>query len=212
MSSVSLEDGYRRLLAWYPRSFRRDNGQEILAVLMASAGDGQRRPRAADAADLIAGGLRMRLRPPGRAPRTVTAAVALLCLGAVAQVMTILVDLATLGGLRAAAASASGPPQWRADLLTHPLVVICTGTAMTACWLFAAWAGRGGHDWARGVVTLLAGIWSLGLLECLSGHFAAHAPADLATILALWVLALAALVLMYTSPASRYYRPEAVRE
>ena len=39
-----LERAYRRLLAWYPREFRRENGQEILAVLMAGAPDGQRRP------------------------------------------------------------------------------------------------------------------------------------------------------------------------
>ncbi len=32
-----LERAYRRLLAWYPRKFRRENGQEILAVLLAGA-------------------------------------------------------------------------------------------------------------------------------------------------------------------------------
>jgi hypothetical protein len=32
---ASLERGYRRLLGWYPRAFRQENGQEILAVLMA---------------------------------------------------------------------------------------------------------------------------------------------------------------------------------
>ena len=30
-----LERAYGRLLAWYPRAFRRENGPEILAVLMA---------------------------------------------------------------------------------------------------------------------------------------------------------------------------------
>ena len=34
---ADLERGYRRLLAWYPPEFRRENGQEILAVLMAGA-------------------------------------------------------------------------------------------------------------------------------------------------------------------------------
>jgi hypothetical protein len=32
-----LERAYRRLLGWYPREFRRENEQEILAVLMAGA-------------------------------------------------------------------------------------------------------------------------------------------------------------------------------
>jgi hypothetical protein len=42
-----LERGYRRLLAWYPRSFRRDSEDEIVAVLLATAEEGQRRVRLA---------------------------------------------------------------------------------------------------------------------------------------------------------------------
>jgi hypothetical protein len=54
---ADLERGYRRLLAWYPREFRRENGQEILAVLMAGARDGQRRPGLAAGAAVSAAGL-----------------------------------------------------------------------------------------------------------------------------------------------------------
>jgi hypothetical protein len=56
---AKLERGYRRLLAWYPRAFRREYGPEIVAVLMACARDGQRRPGLADSADLVRSGLRM---------------------------------------------------------------------------------------------------------------------------------------------------------
>ena len=63
-ASAGLEQGYRRLLAWYPRAFRRDHADEILGVLMAGAGEGQRRPRPAEAADLLWSGLKMRLRGP----------------------------------------------------------------------------------------------------------------------------------------------------
>ena len=48
-----LERAYRRLLAWYPREFRRENEQEILAVLMADAPDDKHRPGLAESADLI---------------------------------------------------------------------------------------------------------------------------------------------------------------
>lgn len=57
-----LERGYRRLLAWYPRAFRRENEEEMLAVLLAGARPGQQRPGLADAANLIACGLGMHLR------------------------------------------------------------------------------------------------------------------------------------------------------
>jgi hypothetical protein len=54
-----LERGYRRVLACYPKAFRRESGEEILAVLMATAGEGQRRVGLAESADLIMGALRM---------------------------------------------------------------------------------------------------------------------------------------------------------
>ena len=80
---ADLERGYRRLLAWYPRAFRREYGPEIVAVLLACARDGQRRPGLAESADLARGGLRMRLRPGvPRSARTVRAAVGLMYAGA----------------------------------------------------------------------------------------------------------------------------------
>ncbi|MGH3121685.1 MAG: hypothetical protein ACRDND_11770, partial [Streptosporangiaceae bacterium] len=65
--SSALEQGYRRLLACYPRMYRREHAEEILAVLMASAPQGQRRPRLAESADLLRSALKMRLRGPGPA-------------------------------------------------------------------------------------------------------------------------------------------------
>ena len=80
---ADLERGYRRLLAWYPPEFRRENEQEILAVLMAGAREGQRRPALAESADLIRSGVWMRLRPSvPRSARTVQAAVRLMYAGA----------------------------------------------------------------------------------------------------------------------------------
>jgi hypothetical protein len=60
--SKTLEHRYRRLLAFYPRSFRREHEQEILSVLMAGAAEGQRRPRLAECADLLKSAIFMRLR------------------------------------------------------------------------------------------------------------------------------------------------------
>jgi len=59
--SAGLEDGYRRLLAWYPLSFREEQEDEMLAVLMAGAEPGQRRPGRAETADLLWSAVRMRV-------------------------------------------------------------------------------------------------------------------------------------------------------
>ncbi len=66
--SAALERGYRRLLACYPQPFRREQADEVLAVLMAGARPGQRRPGLGEAADVIKSALRMRLRPASWGP------------------------------------------------------------------------------------------------------------------------------------------------
>lgn len=65
--SSGLEQGYRRLLRWYPRAFRREHADEMVGVLMAGAREGQRRPRLAESADLLWSALKMRLHGPGPA-------------------------------------------------------------------------------------------------------------------------------------------------
>ena len=64
--TASLERAYRRVLACYPKAFRQESEQEILAVLLAGAQEGQRWPGLAESAALVRGALRMRLRPQGR--------------------------------------------------------------------------------------------------------------------------------------------------
>ena len=92
-----LERAYRRLLGWYPREFRRENGPEILAVLMAEAPEGQRRPGLAESADLIRSGLWLRLRPSvPRSARTVRAAVRLMYVGAAVSAVEYLMVLALI--------------------------------------------------------------------------------------------------------------------
>jgi hypothetical protein len=59
--SAALERRYRRLLAWYPPAFRREHEQEIMAVLMAGADEGQQRPGLGEAANLTKYAVWMRL-------------------------------------------------------------------------------------------------------------------------------------------------------
>lgn len=67
---ASLEHGYRRLLAWYPPAFRAEQGDEMLAVLMAGAQPGQRRPGLLESLDVLRSAARMRLRSMLSAPQS----------------------------------------------------------------------------------------------------------------------------------------------
>ena len=59
-----LERRYRWLLRWYPPSFRNENEDEVLGVLMAGVRDGKRWPSVAEAANVLRSALRMRFRLP----------------------------------------------------------------------------------------------------------------------------------------------------
>ncbi|MBM0256991.1 hypothetical protein [Micromonospora sp. 4G55] len=62
---------YRRLLCCYPRAYRRERGEELVALLLDTAPPGRTRPRLREAVDLIGNGMRCRLGRP--ASRTVVA-------------------------------------------------------------------------------------------------------------------------------------------
>jgi hypothetical protein len=57
-----LEEGYRRLLRWYPAWYRGQHEEEMLGVLMTAARPGQRRPGVRESADLLWSALRIRVR------------------------------------------------------------------------------------------------------------------------------------------------------
>jgi hypothetical protein len=58
---AELERRYQRLLALYPKAFRREHEQEMLSVLIAGAAEGQRRPSLDEAIDLVSNAIFMRL-------------------------------------------------------------------------------------------------------------------------------------------------------
>jgi hypothetical protein len=206
-----LERGYRRLLAWYPQSFRRDSEDEIVAVLLSTAEEGQRRVRAAEAADLIRGALRMRLRPACPPPRSVRGAVRLMCAGSVAQLAAAVTMIVTAGTVRAAIASQPGlaavQRSQELSLLTFREIgaVLAVGV-----WLLTAWAISQGRDVARFSFSSFFVLITLTVLIALAQHGVADAAADMIAGAAVWLIALATMVLIFTRQSNRYYR-EAVR-
>jgi hypothetical protein len=207
---AGLERGYRRLLACYPRAYRRENEEEILGVLLACAGDGQQRPGLAVSADLIKGAMRMRLWPAARVPRTVRAAVWLMCAGVAAKVAFLIIMVATAGSV--GSAYARGYPPTAATAVHHALTVdLVIGQVEDAIgigvWLLLAWALLRGRNLARfACAAWFVGLDCFDMLRALSGGAVVNAPADMAAFAVVWLLALAASVLLFTGASSRYYR------
>jgi hypothetical protein len=202
---ASLERGYQRLLAFYPKSFRRENGAEILAVLMACAQDGQARPSLEAAVDLLKGAARMRMRPRPGQPRAVFAAARLMCLGALVELAAVLTMMATAGTVRAAlgrvdpAAVPGANAHLFANEVAAPLVI--------AVWLYLAWAVSRRRDPARIAVAAFFGLITMSLLAALSAGAPLYTPAVFGLGAAEWLVALVSMVLVFTPASNRYFRP-----
>jgi hypothetical protein len=206
-----LERGYRKLLACYPRAYRRENEEEILAVLLACAHDGQQRPGLAGSADLIKGAMRMWLRPAARTPRTVQTAVRLMCVGAAAQLAYLIINVATAGSV--GSAYARGDPPGAAAAVHHALTVQLVkddvGAAIAiGVWPLLAWALIRRRNLARFAFAAWFGLDCLAILQAIGQGAASHAHADLAAAAVVWLLILAASVLLFTGASNRYYRPK----
>ena len=198
-----LERAYRRLLAWYPRKFRHENEQEILAVLIAGAPPGQRRPGLAESADLIRSGLWLRLWPSvPRSARTVRAAVKLMYAGAAVSTVNLVILLALIGDITVS------------QLLNTPFITVAIAWSLAplALWLWMARENGRGRNWARIVSTVLFGAATLDLTEVFGppGIRLSLVPviAGSPTVPVLYWLVGLAVVWLLWRPASRaFFRP-----
>jgi hypothetical protein len=206
----ALEQRYRRLLALYPQTFRREYEEEMLAVLLEGAREGQRRPGVAESLDLLrcASWMRVRSGAP-RSAHTVVAAVRLMYLGALLELVTLATALASLGNLRSAILDRHPDftsAQWHA-LVAARIVPLEIGAPIAAVvWLWLAWANGRGHGWARLLLVALAALNVASLLVGLAQHSATFAPEDVIAGAALCLVGLVTVGLVFHSESSPHYR------
>ena len=206
--SASLEHGYRRLLAWYPKWFRLQNTEEVLAVLMACAQDDQARPSLEAAVDLLKGAARMRMRPRPGQPRTVFAAVWLMIAGAAAELGVMVTLLATQSGIKADLIARY--PAY-AHAIAHAVNVqvtldVVVGPIVIAVWLWLAWMSSRGKQRGRVAFAVFFGITTLSVLYSLSQGSLVYAPAAMSVGLVIWAIAAAAIMLIFNKASSPYFQ------
>jgi hypothetical protein len=141
-----------------------------------------------------------------RPPRTVVNAVRLMYAGAAVELATLVTIVVTAGSVKSAILG-SHPAAWpvglvhlTADEIGAPIAIVL--------WVWLAWANGRGHNWARLVFTALFALTTLSLLSGLAGHAATYARADLIAGTALWLVALAAVALIFSKTSNAYYRHE----
>lgn len=123
---TDLERRYLRLLHAYPVDYRHARGAEIVGTYLDLADPDQRWPSPADAADLVRGGLRQRLRAAG---------VAGLVPGVRLAALLALVTASALAGIWGVAELHPAPAEWG---VPHLGPFVSLGVVVWAAWLLAA--------------------------------------------------------------------------
>lgn len=207
--SQRLERGYRRIVAVYPRAFRRESEEEIVAVLMDTAREGQRRVGLAESADLIRGALRMYRGP--QPPRALLSAIRRTYVGAaleLAVLITVLVTLASLTSATIRRYPDLSAAQWHAVLLAHLTAVEAGAPILLGLWLWLACANARGHHTARLAFWAVYVILTLGVFAVGIAGLQAYGEGSMLGAGILILIQFAALALIfYPSATPLPYRP-----
>ena len=201
-STAGPEAAFRRWLRCYPRWYRREHEDEMIAVLVAVAREGSQGPVVAQCWDLVRSAVKVRLRRRlARSQRSLWGALRLVYLAAVVQMAVGVTVLATMSRLHSALAAhdaAYTAAEWHAEVtgVVHPLALEC-GTGVVAL-LVLAWAYGRNQRWARlsaagGLAGLLA-ITTDSLLTGLRHGSEVNARADVLAGLLLRLVEVAGLV------------------
>jgi hypothetical protein len=205
---AELERRYRRLLACYPRAFRRENEEEILAVLLACAQEGQQRPGFAASADLIRGAIHAWLRPAPGQPRNVRIAIRLMLAGAAAQAAALITIVTTADSVRSAVAHRYPGLAVAQQAVNVSLIIDYVSAPIgIAVWLLLTWTLIRGRNRARTALAAYLGTITLSLLIAIAQGSAVYAPADLTAGAVVWLITLAACGLLFTRTSGRFYDP-----
>jgi hypothetical protein len=141
-------------------------------------------------------------------PPSLRNAVRLMYAGAALEVISLVVALLTINSLKSAIVKAE--PTFTATQVHNTEVAgtasLVVGAVITiALWLWMAWANGRGRRWARIVSAVFFGINTLDL----GVSFArVHATATVIIAILIWLVGLAAIVLLFRRDSSAYYQQQ----
>ena len=151
--------------------------------------------------------------PAPSVPQSVDNAVRFMYMGAAASLIGIVIDLATVGPLRDKLATVSnhGAKLTSTQVTdSQPVAIgalIVAGVIGIAVWIWMAQTNQAGKRWARIVATVLFGVDTLSLIADINGASALSGTvATRAYGVVIWLIGLAAVVLLWQRTSSDYFR------
>jgi hypothetical protein len=143
-----------------------------------------------------------------RSPRPVRNAVRLMCAGAVLTLADVVTVLVTLGGVRSAALHDLAARQWPTVMLTQVGFWLASAPIGAGVWLWLAWANGRGYHWARPAFVAFFCVLTTAVFFGLGEDALPYTLADLIATTVLWLVGVAAALLIFSETASPYYQQE----
>lgn len=144
-------------------------------------------------------------------PASVLTAVKLMYAGAAVSALSLIIGLVTIGSLRSAIQRAY-PNYTSSQVHTAEVgavtIIVIFGLIGVGLWLWMAWANKKGANWARITASVFFGLDTLSLLAGFSR------PEPLATRLVsllIWLIGLGAVIMLWRSDATAYFKAPRVR-
>ena len=146
-------------------------------------------------------------RPP--VPQSVLRAVQVMYAGAAVSLIGIIVDLTTLSSTKSEIIKHSPnltPTQVNNAEHVAIGIFIVSGLLGAALWLWMAQTCKTGKGWARIVSTVLFGIDTINVAAGAAGGGAPGGGATRIYGIVVWLIGLAAIILLWQRPSSDYFR------
>src|SRR5580692_4880601 len=147
------------------------------------------------------------------APPSITRAVRVMSVGAVASVIGIIVDLTTYSSLQNAIANRkrkNGQPLTHSQVvnLAHVevVVLVVVGLIAAGVWIWMARNCLAGKSWARITSTVLFAISTIGVFVSVSGGAVAAGGATRIYGFVVWIVGRIAIVLLWQRTSSEYFK------
>ena len=139
------------------------------------------------------------------APASITRAVRVMYAGAAASLIGIGMDFIGIGGLRTRLANADHKltsAQLTSEVHVFYAVFIIGGLIATGLWLWMARVNGAGKSWGRTVATVLIALDTILQFVGLGGGLA---PAGRIWSILVWLIGLAAVILLWQRTSSEYF-------
>jgi hypothetical protein len=151
------------------------------------------------------------VRPP--IPQSVTRAVQVMYLGAVASLIGIIIELLTRHSLRTFIANHATRNGSRltaaqvADTYHAELVVlVAVGLIGIGLWIWMAQMNKAGRNWARITSTVFFALDTLGAIGALAGGALSGGSSNRFYGLVVWVIGAAAILLLWQRSSTQYFK------